>query len=145
MPTVWKGKTITTIGDLGEALTQLQSEEEGLEFMTLYRAQSQYADINVGYMSGYYDHETMVRIQQFTHTAHPITGYAPPPTTTFRDIHDLLGAYLTRQWTILNYSQLDYVWKEQGMEYGKPYTDHQLQFFWNRVDHYEKYGLYIKE
>ena len=145
MSTVWKGKTITTIGDLGEALTQLQSKEEGLEFMTLYRAQSQYADVNVGYMSGYYDHETMVRIQQFTHTAHPITGFAPPPTTTFQSLHDLLGAYLTRQWTILNYSQLDYVWKEQGMEYGKPYTDHQLQFFWNRVDHYEVNGLYIEE
>jgi hypothetical protein len=146
MTTIWKGKAITTIGDLGDALTHLQSEEEGQAFMTLYRAQSQYADVNVGYMSGYYDHETMVRIQQFTHTPHPVTGFTPPPTTTFLNQYDLYSAYLAQdRFGFLSYTSLDYVWKDVGMEYGNPYTTTELDDFWNTVAHHEAHGLFIKE
>lgn len=74
----WNGKTITTIGDLGDALCALASREEGQAFMAVYRAVTEHADVNVGYVAGYYDAATMARINDYTATEHPIFGRSLP-------------------------------------------------------------------
>lgn len=69
---VWKGKKIRTVGELGNALCALESPEEAQEFMRAYQAVNAHAYANVGYVSGYYDRETMVRIQEWCQAAHPL-------------------------------------------------------------------------
>ncbi len=74
----WKGQRIRTYGDVGRALVALESPEEAQAFMRTYAAHNVHAYENVGYLSGYYDHATMVRIQEWCQTAHPIFGRSTP-------------------------------------------------------------------
>ena len=74
----WKGKELVTHGDIGEALCALSSAEEAQAFMAQYREESPHADENVGYLSGYYDIETMRRIQAWCDVEHPIFGRRVP-------------------------------------------------------------------
>lgn len=77
-PMIWKNETLITIGDIGRALVALESPEEAREFMRLYSAHTIHAYQNVGYVSGYYDLDTMARIQEWCQTAHPVFGRATP-------------------------------------------------------------------
>lgn len=75
----WQGKELVTIGELGNAAASLQSREEAQEFMRQYRAENpEFADQNIGYLSGYYDRATKARIQDWCGVAHPIFGKAEP-------------------------------------------------------------------
>ena len=70
----WKGKEIVNYGDIGEAVSGIKTEEEAGEFLKLYSEVSDYAAKNIGYVSGYYDSETMARIQRLFKAPHPIFG-----------------------------------------------------------------------
>ena len=74
----WKGKTLETAGEIMDAvcliLKEDNPEEKAQEFMNIYRSENQYADENIGYMSGYYSAETMKRIQEVFVVRHPIFG-----------------------------------------------------------------------
>jgi len=75
----WKGQELITSGDLmNKGINKCDTPEEAQEFMRLYRAESSYADANIGYLSGYYGPETMQRIQEWFGVAHPIFGKAVP-------------------------------------------------------------------
>lgn len=82
---VWNGEALTTLGELMSAALAVMragDKEEGKRFMR------EYADVcdngmetaraNIGYASGYYDPKTMVDIQEFFDTSHPIFGRSVP-------------------------------------------------------------------
>jgi len=75
----WKGQKISTIGDLMyKGIDKCDSPEEAQEFMRLYRVENEYADQNIGYLSGYYGSENMHRIQKWFEVVHPIFGTNVP-------------------------------------------------------------------
>jgi hypothetical protein len=76
---IWQGKELVTWGDIGAAAAALTTREEADAFMAAYRAeQPEYADQNIGYLSGYYDRETRERIQDLCGVSHPILGRSHP-------------------------------------------------------------------
>lgn len=82
---IWKGNKLKTIGDLMIlGIDKCETKEEASEFMRLYRAANPHADVNIGYLSGYYGQSEMMRIQEWFGVAHPIFGRAiPTPEEAF--------------------------------------------------------------
>lgn len=75
----WKGQELSTLGDLmRKGIDKCANPEEAQEFMRLYRVENEYADENIGYLSGYYDSDNMRRIQEWFGVAHPIFGSSVP-------------------------------------------------------------------
>ena len=75
----WKGRQLTTIGDLMmHGIDACNSPQEAREFMVLYREETPHAAANIGYLSGYYDHKNMRRIQDWFQVEHPIFGTRIP-------------------------------------------------------------------
>lgn len=75
----WKGKELRTIRDLMDrGIDKCETQEEAQEFMQLYRADCEHADINIGYLSGYYGPTEMARIQDWFGVVHPIFGKKTP-------------------------------------------------------------------
>ncbi len=74
----WKGKKIVTYGDIGKCITSIKTREEAQEFLALYKSDCEYAEHNIGYISGYYDNETASRIRDLFHVHHPIFGNKNP-------------------------------------------------------------------
>lgn len=75
----WKGHELITIGDLmNHGIDACETREEAEEFMKQYRAEEPHAYANIGYLSGYFGRESMVRIQDWFQTAHPIFGRTIP-------------------------------------------------------------------
>jgi hypothetical protein len=70
----WNGIDVETVGDLGTAMLSVKSPEEAQQFMAAYRLTNEYAEQNIGYISGYYDPETAQRIRQWFAVKHPIFG-----------------------------------------------------------------------
>lgn len=77
----WQGEPLTTIGDLSDAICRIDGIEDMEErqrtadvFMAQYRAHTEHADSNIGYLTGYYGHDQMVRMLKLFATAHPIFG-----------------------------------------------------------------------
>lgn len=68
---VWKGKSIATIGDLAKVMEEIQTFEEGKEFMDFLRKHDKNADHNVGYITGYYSAATGKRMRRLLGVAHP--------------------------------------------------------------------------
>lgn len=75
----WKGEELITIGDLmDKGIDRCDTPEEAQAFMRIYRAENEFADENIGYLSGYYGHNNMRRIQEWFGVAHPIFGNTVP-------------------------------------------------------------------
>lgn len=75
----WKGRELSTVGDLSDVVLRITAEDDGLaahEFMTEYRRVNTHADQNVGYLSGYYDPHTTKKVQRLFGVAHPVFGKA---------------------------------------------------------------------
>lgn len=79
----WQGDTLATYGDIANAMERIRKLPDPEErqrtadtFMEAYRAHSEHADANVGYLCGYYGHDTMVELLRLFQTAHPVFG--PP-------------------------------------------------------------------
>lgn len=86
----WNGKELKTMGDIGDAVCAIlkMPEEKGRAaaklFMDEYLDDTPHAYHNIGYMSGYYDNETMAKIQDWFQTAHPVFGRTiPTPEQAF--------------------------------------------------------------
>ena len=75
---IWNNKDLKTVRHLMDAMTAIDSEEVAQEFMSLYRAGNPHADENIGYLTGYFDPETMKRTQRLFRVAHPIFGKSLP-------------------------------------------------------------------
>lgn len=73
----WNGKHLATIGEMSDVIVAIAREndqEAADEFMLMYRAENESADANVGYLTGYYGHDMMEKVQKMFHVAHPIFG-----------------------------------------------------------------------
>ena len=80
----WKGRELSTMGDLMWGMDNCDGSEEAQEFMRLYRAENKYADENIGYLTGYCGPVEMRRLQELFGVAHPIFGNsAPSPEEAF--------------------------------------------------------------
>lgn len=80
---VWQGETLATYGDIARAMERIRKiadpedrQRTADAFMEAYRATTEHADANVGYLCGYYGHDTMVELLRLFATAHPVFG--PP-------------------------------------------------------------------
>ena len=74
----WKDREMTTLGDLMWGMSNCDNPEEAQEFMRLYRAENEYADQNIGYLTGYCGPEEMRRLQELFGVAHPVFGRSVP-------------------------------------------------------------------
>jgi hypothetical protein len=72
----YKGKEIKTIRDIMDIIDEVKTPEEAEEFMNAYREDvgKRVADSNIGYLSGYYPQEDMIRIQKLFGVQHPLFG-----------------------------------------------------------------------
>lgn len=80
-PMNWNGNDLDTIGELSNAVLEIaraDDQDAADRFMAQYRAETEHADANVGYLSGYYDRDTMVKVQRMFGAAHPIFGSSVP-------------------------------------------------------------------
>lgn len=89
---IWKGRSITQYGALGDALCCLTDEAEAREFWDAYVAYLSRPDAelcgktpeavaasNIGYLMGYYSPEERQRVYGlFPGVAHPIFGRSEP-------------------------------------------------------------------
>lgn len=81
---IWNGKEIVTVGDLIDAIGALGSREEAVQFIEGYRAVSEHADMNAGYVTGYLDAARADELREWMGTAHPIFGMkSPTPEAAF--------------------------------------------------------------
>lgn len=94
---VWKGIEVVTIRDLAYAIEACESREEAQEFMRLYREETEHADANVGYMSGYYTPETADRIRDWFDVEHPIFGKRSPTPEQAFEAGRIWGEVMTGQ------------------------------------------------
>jgi hypothetical protein len=74
----WNGSRLATIGELLDAVTAVGSREEAQRFMAAYRAETEHADSNIGYIAGYCDPGTARRIRDWFGCAHPVFGTRIP-------------------------------------------------------------------
>lgn len=78
---IWKSKELNSFGEFMDAMSEIYDEndqEAANEFMGLYRAECEYADSNIGYLTGYMDADTMRGMQKLFCVAHPIFGTTVP-------------------------------------------------------------------
>ena len=79
----WQGKALATYGQIATAMRRIYEITDSEErqrtadaFMAAYRAVSPHADANVGYLTGYEGHETMVGMLRLFRVNHPVFGPA---------------------------------------------------------------------
>lgn len=75
---VWRDKPRVTIGDLTDAMEECTTVEEAREFMSAYRTFTPHADVNIGYLTGYYGHTEAARLRDWFQVEHPIFGKTTP-------------------------------------------------------------------
>lgn len=71
---IWKGRELRTIGELTDAIAALESREEAQRFIAAYRAVSEHADVNAGYVTGYLGPQRANELREWMGTPHPISG-----------------------------------------------------------------------
>jgi hypothetical protein len=76
----WNGEDLVTYGYISSAILAIARADDAdaaRRFMAAYRADNPVgADSNVGYLSGYYDPDTMARVQRLFGVVHPVFGPA---------------------------------------------------------------------
>jgi hypothetical protein len=100
---IYRGRTLTTYGQIGAAAVELAKagdREEAERFLEAYASElhgwkkarvefnqpdgsmgkspMEIARSNIGYLSGYYDHETGQRVRDFFDVDHPVFGRKAP-------------------------------------------------------------------
>lgn len=76
---IWKDQELKTIGDLmDKGINMCDTPEEAQEFMRQYRSENEYAEQNIGYVSGYYSQEEANRIRDWFAVDHPVFGNSTP-------------------------------------------------------------------
>lgn len=91
---VWGGKPLVTIGELNDAMYAIYKRGDQAEadrFMAEYRAYTEHADANIGYLTGYYGAKDAEAMRVMFQADHPIFGMKSP---TFEEAFDagFLGA-----------------------------------------------------
>ena len=90
----WDGKPLVTIGELSDAMYAIYErgdQDEADRFMAAYRGYTEHADVNIGYLTGYYGSADAEAMRIMFAAAHPIFGMKSP---TFEEAFDagFLGA-----------------------------------------------------
>ena len=90
---MWMEKKLLTIGDIMDAMLQIMNANNDLlahEFMDLYRYDNANAEVNIGYLTGYFSEENMRKAQRMFRVKHPIFGdSAPSALEAFKMGHEL--------------------------------------------------------
>lgn len=71
---LWKGKELKTLGDVKDAIESIDSPDEARQFMEEYKKDSPSADMNVGYLSGYFGVTNARKIRKLFGVSHPVFG-----------------------------------------------------------------------
>lgn len=80
----WKGKILSTMAEVGQAVVECSSRDEAQEFMRLFEA-STFTKEDLGYWTGYFDHETQDRVWEWFDIEHPMfCGRRHPSDTELR-------------------------------------------------------------
>ncbi len=76
-PFVWHGEQVDTLGGLLDALCLADREGDVAEFMAAYRAHTEHADANIGYLIGYVEPRARrLALYEAAGVRHPIFGAA---------------------------------------------------------------------
>lgn len=81
---VWHGRELATIGDLEYAMWLIfqlpapERQERATEFMREYRAVTEQADTNIGYLTGYFVPKEADEMRALFGVEHPIFGRESP-------------------------------------------------------------------
>ena len=76
MTWTWREKTISNAGELFNAANACHTQDDADDFLTAYRAVSEHADANLGYVIGYGDAATRKRLYDLFRLGHPVYGRA---------------------------------------------------------------------
>lgn len=80
----WKENKLTTFDDfMFLGINKCESPEEAQEFMRLLREEGKFADVNIGYLSGYYSREEGRRIREWFGVNHPFIHEDMTPEQIF--------------------------------------------------------------
>lgn len=91
---IWKGAEVQTIGELTDAIDNLQDEAEAKQFIAAYRVFCKYADANAGYVTGYLQADRGMQLREWMGTPHPVFGMgSPTPEEAFA-----MGQAIGEQW-----------------------------------------------
>lgn len=78
---IWEGRALETTGSISRVMHEIYLIEDVEErqktadkFMALYRAYSEHADSNIGYLTGYEGPDTMVDMLRLFGVEHPVFG-----------------------------------------------------------------------
>ena len=78
----WNGKDLKTTGDLVDAMSAIMAIEDAAdqadEFMTLYRVDSEHADVNIERLTGYFSRDRANLARNLFRVKHPIFGTTNP-------------------------------------------------------------------
>ncbi len=74
---IWKGSEIPTMGQLFDAANACTTQVEADAFLTAYRASSEHAEANLGYIIGYGDAAIRERLYGLFKLTHPTLGGTP--------------------------------------------------------------------
>lgn len=77
-PFIWKGNELKTLGDIMDAVDACATAEQTRELRDAYRAVNQWADDNLGYLTGYYDERRGAELREWMQVQHPIFGSNTP-------------------------------------------------------------------
>ena len=75
----WNGRSLITYRDMMDEMEKLQTKEEARAFIEAFRPtkdRPEGAEIDIGYLTGYFDHAEMLRLQDLFDVSHPIFGRA---------------------------------------------------------------------
>ncbi len=75
---IWNGKTLKTVGDINDAMLSITNKQEAIAFRDAYRKTNEFADENLGYLTGYCGATEMGRLQDLFEVGHPIFGRSTP-------------------------------------------------------------------
>lgn len=77
-PFVWDGKPLETIGQILDTATKAERDHRATEFLAAYRANSEHADANLGYLIGYVEPaERRRELYAAYDLNHPVFGGRP--------------------------------------------------------------------
>lgn len=74
----WRGKPLSTYGDVTSAMQSCASREDAQDFMRHFRQYDSKAAENIGYLTGYFSPEKADQMRDWFQVVHPIFGTETP-------------------------------------------------------------------
>lgn len=92
---IYNGKEFSGLKEIiDHGLEMFKSKDQFRDYLTWVKNLGPYALQNIGYMSGYYKEDTMLKIQEIFETAHPVFGRTVPTSEEALTMGEKIGKSL---------------------------------------------------